>query len=68
MISYHKWTPEAWHARVLRDEIDRLTVAVRELEFSQGYDLGRGVITDAMAMEDAKKSTGTPPGVTGQSA
>jgi hypothetical protein len=32
--------PEAWHAQVLRDEIEQLTVAVRMLEFSAGYQAG----------------------------
>jgi len=32
--------PEAWHARVLHDEIEQLTVAVRMLEFADGYREG----------------------------
>ncbi|AYN58820.1 hypothetical protein PBI_POLKA_65 [Arthrobacter phage Polka] len=32
--------PEQWHAVVLRDEIERLTVAVRALEFADGYSNG----------------------------
>jgi hypothetical protein len=32
--------PEAWHARVLRDEAEQLTIAVRMLEFADGYREG----------------------------
>jgi hypothetical protein len=32
--------PEAWHAQVLRDEIEQLTIAVRMLEFADGYREG----------------------------
>lgn len=32
-----KSTPEAWRARVLRDEAERLTVAVRVLEARSGW-------------------------------
>lgn len=32
--------PEAWHALCLRDEIERLTIAVRMLEFHAGYSNG----------------------------
>ena len=32
--------PEAWHARVLRDEVEQLTIAVRMLEFADGYREG----------------------------
>ncbi|WP_256371923.1 hypothetical protein [Pseudarthrobacter sp. NIBRBAC000502770] len=28
--------PEAWHAQVLHDEIEQLTVAVRMVEFAAG--------------------------------
>jgi len=32
--------PEAWHAQVLHDEIEQLTIAVRMLEFQAGYSNG----------------------------
>jgi hypothetical protein len=32
--------PEAWHAQVLRDEAEQLTIAVRMLEFADGYREG----------------------------
>jgi hypothetical protein len=32
--------PEEWHARVLRDEVEQLTIAVRMLEFADGYREG----------------------------
>lgn len=67
-MTYRKKTPEAWHAEVLRDEINQLTLAVRELEFSQGYDLGRGVISDVVAVANLEKPTGTPTAATGQGA
>lgn len=38
-----KQTPEAWHAQCLHDEIVRLQMATRSLEFATGFDSGRGV-------------------------
>lgn len=35
-----KNAPEVWHASCLRDEIEQLTVAVRMLEFQDGYREG----------------------------
>ena len=32
--------PESWHARVLRDEAEQLTAAIRMLEFADGYREG----------------------------
>ena len=32
--------PESWHARCLRDEAEQLTIAVRMLEFADGYREG----------------------------
>ena len=32
--------PEAWHARTLRDYAEQLTIAVRMLEFADGYREG----------------------------
>lgn len=43
MASYRKQTPEAWHAKVLADEIEELTAAVRALEFNQGFLEGENV-------------------------
>lgn len=38
-----KTTPESWHAQVLSEEISRLGVAVRSLEYAMGFDTGRHV-------------------------
>ena len=35
-----KNAPEAWLARCLRDEAEQLTIAVRMLEFADGYREG----------------------------
>ncbi|QIG57718.1 hypothetical protein PP358_gp47 [Arthrobacter phage Shoya] len=32
--------PEAWHARALHDYAEQLTIAVRMLEFADGYREG----------------------------
>jgi hypothetical protein len=32
--------PEAWHARALHDYAEQLTIAVRMLEFADGYRNG----------------------------
>lgn len=50
-----KGTPEAWHAECLSEERDELQVAVRALEFSEGFLTGRsvgrveGVLVDRLA-------------------
>ncbi|QGH74556.1 hypothetical protein HYQ03_gp69 [Arthrobacter phage Kuleana] len=36
--------PEAWHARVLGEESERLTAAVRILEWREGYVCAGGVL------------------------
>jgi hypothetical protein len=35
-----KKNPEAWHARALHDYAEQLTIAVRMLEFADGYREG----------------------------
>lgn len=36
--------PEQWHARVLREESERLTAACRILEWREGYVCAGGVL------------------------
>lgn len=35
--------PDVWHAQVLREEAEHLTIAVRILEFADGYREGQGI-------------------------
>lgn len=56
MTSYRKQTPEAWHAEVLRQESEALTVVVRALEFDQGFSEGLRVI--ALATRACEETPG----------
>lgn len=33
--------PDVWHAQVLREEAEHLTIAVRMLEFAEGFEQGQ---------------------------
>jgi len=59
-----KNTPEAWHAEVLRQEIQVLTVAVRGLEFAEGFEQGRkaGFHEGVNALALVVRSTEAQPG------